>query len=79
MTSNGEYRASAEGLFRTWMDSARPCAGHISECRPHEADCNWMCDAFECMAVCCGNDMVGHVMDRFSTLSDARHEGLRQV
>lgn len=24
MMSNGEYRASAKGLFRIWMDSARP-------------------------------------------------------
>lgn len=73
MTSNSEYRAPAKSLFRTWMDSACPCAGHISEYHPHDADFNWMWDAFECVAACCDNDMVGYVMDRFSTLSNARH------
>lgn len=75
MTSDGGYKHSVEGLLRTGMDSLRPSTGRIPDCRANDPDCNWMCDAYECMAACCDNDIVGYVMDRFSTIGDARHEG----
>jgi len=53
-TSYGEYRPSAEGLFRIGMDSARPCAGHISECLAQDADCNWMCDVLRMHGIVLG-------------------------
>jgi hypothetical protein len=72
----GEDVSCSGARSRTGTIGAHSALARLPCCEADDLDCNWIWDAYECAVTCCGTDLIGYVMDRFSTSFDVRHEGL---